>query len=237
MVLEERTVQCMKVLILEDEESIRGFVKINLIRNEIEVVEAETGEEAMQKLELEGHVDIAILDVMLPTIDGFEVCRRIRELYPDMGVIMLTAKTQDSDKVTGLEQGADDYVVKPFSPTELIARIKALYRRLKPVSEQDDNRLESGPFAISLDERKLFKRGKEIDVTPTEYEIVKLFMENPRKGISRDTILDKVWGKHYIGDLKIVDVNIRRIRQKLEDDPSMPKYIETMWGYGYMWKG
>ncbi|WP_010272450.1 response regulator transcription factor [Paenibacillus senegalensis] len=227
----------MKVLILEDEESIRGFVKINLIRNEIEVVEAETGEEAMQKLELEGHVDIAILDVMLPTIDGFEVCRRIRELYPDMGVIMLTAKTQDSDKVTGLEQGADDYVVKPFSPTELIARIKALYRRLKPVSEQDDNRLESGPFAISLDERKLFKRGKEIDVTPTEYEIVKLFMENPRKGISRDTILDKVWGKHYIGDLKIVDVNIRRIRQKLEDDPSMPKYIETMWGYGYMWKG
>lgn len=227
----------MKVLILEDEESIRGFVKINLMRNEMEVVEAETGEEALQKLEFEGHVDIAILDVMLPTIDGFEVCRQIRAIYPDMGIIMLTAKTQDSDKVTGLEQGADDYVVKPFSPTELIARIKALHRRLKSSNEQDDNRLESGPFTISLDERKLFKRGKEIDVTPTEYEIVKLFMENPRKGISRDTILDKVWGKHYIGDLKIVDVNIRRIRQKLEDDPSMPKYIETMWGYGYMWKG
>lgn len=227
----------MKVLILEDEESIRGFVKINLLRNEMEVIEAETGEEALQKLESEGDVDIAILDVMLPTIDGFEVCRQVRARYPEMGVIMLTAKTQDSDKVTGLEQGADDYVVKPFSPTELVARIKALYRRLKPAAEQDENRLESGPFAISLDERKVFKRGQEMDVTPTEYEIIKLFMEHPRKGISRDTILDQVWGKHYIGDLKIVDVNIRRIRQKLEDDPSMPKYIETIWGYGYMWKG
>lgn len=227
----------MKVLILEDEESIRGFVKINLVRNEMEVVEAETGEEALQKLEQEGDVEIAILDVMLPTIDGFEVCRHIRRNYPEMGVIMLTAKTQDADKVTGLELGADDYVVKPFSPTELVARIKALHRRLKPAADNDPSRLESGPFSISLDERKLFKRGKEIDMTPTEYEIVRLFMERPNKGISRDHILDKVWGKHYIGDLKIVDVNIRRIRQKLEDDPSAPEYIETIWGYGYMWKG
>lgn len=225
----------MKVLILEDEEAIRGFVRINLGRNGIEVIEAETGEEALEKLEQEA-VDIAILDVMLPTISGFEVCERIRKLYPDMGIIMLTAKTQDTDKVTGLQLGADDYVVKPFSPTELVARVQALQRRLNS-SHPAKNELESGPFSISLDERKLYKNREEIDVTPTEFAIMKLFMENANKSVSRDEILDTVWGKHYIGDLKIVDVNIRRIRQKIEADPSRPKYIETVWGYGYLWKG
>ncbi|GIP34423.1 DNA-binding response regulator [Paenibacillus sp. J2TS4] len=220
---------------MEDEESIRGFVRINLGRSGIEVIEAETGEEALAKLEQEP-VEIAILDVMLPTISGFEVCEQIRKLYPDMGIIMLTAKTQDTDKVTGLQLGADDYVVKPFSPTELVARVQALHRRLNS-SQSARNLVESGPFSISLDERKLYKNGDEIDVTPTEFSIMKLFMERPNKSISRDEILDSVWGKHYIGDLKTVDVNIRRIRQKIEKDPSRPHYIETVWGYGYMWKG
>ncbi|AHD06318.1 putative transcriptional regulatory protein OmpR [Paenibacillus larvae subsp. larvae] len=228
----------MKVLILEDEEAIRGFVRINLKRKGIEVVEAETGEEAIALIEKDSDIQIAILDVMLPTeMGGFDVCEQLRVKYPRMGIIMLTAKSQDTDKVLGLELGADDYISKPFSPVELVARINALNRRLQPVAEADEkNILEAGPFIIHLDERKLTKNGKEIDLTPTEFAIVRMFLENPNKSISRDEILDEVWGRHFIGDFKIVDVNIRRIRQKIEKNPSKPVYIETVWGYGYLWK-
>lgn len=228
----------MKVLILDDEEAIRGFIKINLKRNGMDVVEAATGEEALEYARKQGPIDIALLDVMLPSISGFEVCEAFRQAYPRMGIIMLTAKAQDSDKVEGLELGADDYVIKPFSPSELIARIKALHRRMSPPEEVpfNSNELSSGPFSLSLEQRKLWKNGEELDVTPTEFEILKLLMSNSGKGISRDTLLDSVWGRHFVGDLKIVDVNIRRIRQKIEDDPSHPNWIETVWGYGYLWR-
>ncbi|MBM7853934.1 DNA-binding response OmpR family regulator [Desulfohalotomaculum tongense] len=230
----------MKILVLEDEDSIRSFVKINLKRSGFEVIEARTGEEALEKV-AQHDIAIAILDVMLPGINGFEVCKVIREKYPHMGIIMLTAKGQEEDKVSGLVLGADDYVVKPFSPNELVARVNALLRRMNtpPAVKQvqDQNTLISGPFVIRLDERKLYKNDKEIDLTPKEFAIMKIFMENTGKAISRDEILNQVWGLNYIGDLKIVDVNIRRIRQKVEDDPSNPRYIEKVWGYGYRWQG
>lgn len=227
----------MKVLILEDEKSIRDFVRINLKRQGIEVVEAETGEEALQKVEQASDIDIALLDVMLPGISGFEVCEKLRAAHRRMGIIMLTAKGQELDKVMGLEFGADDYVVKPFSPAELVARVKALYRRMYPEDgEENRNAIVVEPFTLLPDERKLFKGKEEIELTPKEFTMMTLFLENLNKAISRDDILNTVWGKHYIGDLKIVDVNIRRLRQKIEEDPSNPAYIETVWGYGYLWR-
>lgn len=223
----------MKVLILEDEESIRGFVRINLKREGFQVAEAETGEEAMQIVERERDVDIALLDVNLPTISGFDVCRMLRRSFPRMGIIMLTAKTQDTDRVMGLDLGADDYLCKPFSPAELTARIKALYRRMHPAAYEQEDILVSGPFSLSPKERKLDKNGKEIELTPIEYAMMKLFLENENASLSRDDILNRVWGQDYIGDGKTVDVNIRRLRQKIEDRPSRPEWIETVWGFGY----
>ncbi len=228
-----------KILVLEDEPSIRSFIMINLKKNNFEIVETSSGEEALEKLN--DTVDIALLDVMLPGISGFEVCKRAREQYPAMGIIMLTAKGQEENKIEGLELGADDYIVKPFSPKELLARINALTRRLniaeKPQEEQIGNQIVTGKFTILPEERKLMKDGVEIELTPIEFSLVKYFMENPNKAIHRDEILNNVWGYNYVGDFKIVDVNIRRIRQKIEDDPSNPKYIEKVWGYGYRWWG
>lgn len=231
----------IKILILEDEDSIRGFVRVNLKRNGFHVIEACTGEEALEKVEQESDISIAILDVMLPGIDGFEVCGILRKKYPSMGIIMLTAKGLETDKVSGLVLGADDYVVKPFSPNELIARVNALLRRINTlpaaIPTGEENALRSRPFTIRLDERKLYKGEKEIDLTPKEFDIIKLFMENPNKAVSRDELLNQLWGVNYIGDLKIVDVNIRRLRQKIEDDPKSPKYLKKVWGYGYRWEG
>ncbi|MGC5324387.1 response regulator transcription factor, partial [Brevibacillus sp. SYSU BS000544] len=200
-----------------------------------------TGEEALELVGAGEVVQIAILDVMLPGISGLEVCQKLRNEYPRMGIIMLTAKGQETDKVEGLEVGADDYVVKPFSPAELVARVKSLQRRLQLVPLPDDkhevlNQLTIGPFTLSLDEHKLFKHSKEVELTPTEFQIIQLFVEHPNKAISRDQILNHIWGKHYIGDLKIVDVNIRRIRQKIEEDSSQPQFIQTVWGVGYLWR-
>ena len=200
----------VKVLLLEDEDAIRGFVKINLKRDGMEVIEATTGEEALQAAEDHAGIDIALIDVMLPSIDGFEVCARLRERHPHLGIIMLTARAQDADKVKGLELGADDYVAKPFSPTELIARIKALHRRMKPILKSAEDELQqidatlyrSGIFELSLDERQLKKSGTEIVITPTEMALMALFMEHPNKSLSRDNILDAVWGKYYVGDIK-----------------------------------
>jgi len=228
----------MKVLLLEDEKSIRDFVRINLKREGYAVVEAATGEEALEIAESQADIDIAILDVMLPGIDGFEVCGRLRKKYPRLGIIMLTAKSQELDKVMGLEFGADDYVGKPFSPAELLARIKALHRRLAPVTiiEEHRNEIDISPFTLLLDERKLIRGDQEIVLTPKEFAIIKLLAENANKAISRDEILTAVWGQFFIGDLKIVDVNIRRIRQKIEQDPAHPAFLETVWGYGYLWR-
>lgn len=223
-----------KVLVLEDESSIRSFIVINLIRAGYEVVEAETGEEALEKLSENPDVRVTLLDIMLPGIDGFEVCRRVRAAYPHIGIIMLTARSQEMDKVTGLMTGADDYVTKPFSPAELLARVDALYRRIGG-SENTEDVLSSGPFVLHLRSRTLDKNSDHIRLTQTEFAIMKLFMENPGRALSREDILHAVWGADYNGEVKIVDVNIRRLRIKIEDDATEPKYITTVWGYGYKW--
>ncbi len=224
-----------KVLILEDEVNIRSFVVINLKRAGYEVIEAGTGEEALEKLRLHPEIGVAILDIMLPDIDGFEVCRRIRATNKQMGIIMLTARTQEMDKVTGLMTGADDYVTKPFSPAELTARIDALFRRLGDDSSPSSELLTNGPFIMNTRNHTLEKNGERIRLTQVEYAILKLFMHNPGKALSREDILSAVWGREYEGELKIVDVNIRRLRIKIEDDATNPTYITTVWGFGYKW--
>ena len=227
-----------KVLVLEDEASIRGFIVINLTRAGYEVIEAESGEEALDLLQQNSDIRVALLDIMLPGIDGFEVCRRIRATNTAIGIIMLTARSQEMDKVTGLMTGADDYVTKPFSPAELTARVDALFRRAGgavPVPEQHPGEIVQPPFRLNTRNRSLEKNGDRVKLTQVEYAIIKMFMENPGKALSREEILDTVWGRDYFGELKIVDVNIRRLRIKLEDDPTNPVYINTVWGYGYKW--
>ena len=224
-----------KVLILEDEVSIRSFVVINLKRAGYDVVEAGTGEEALELLKSNPDVGVAILDIMLPGIDGFEVCRSIRATDKKIGLIMLTARSQEMDKITGLMTGADDYMTKPFSPAELTARIDALYRRVGPESGGESTEITQGPFVLNTRNRTLEKEGKRIKLTQVEYAIIKLFMQNPGRALSREDILASVWGRDYDGELKIVDVNIRRLRIKLEDDTANPTYITTVWGFGYKW--
>ena len=224
-----------KILLVEDEASIRGFLKINLKRNNFDVLECDNGEEGIQIALLE-RPKIVILDVMLPGIDGFEVCKILREKISDIGIIMLTAKGQDMDKIIGLEYGADDYIVKPFNPMEVILRIKAILRRIGK-EEKGNEILENGPFKIDLYSQKVSKNDVELDLTPKEYLLMKLFLENPKKAFTRDELLNILWGKNYFGDLKIIDVNIRRLRAKIENDSSAPKYIETIWGTGYRWNG
>ena len=224
-----------KVLILEDEVSIRSFVVINLKRAGYDVVDAGTGEEALELLKSNPDVGVAILDIMLPGIDGFEVCRSIRATDKKIGIIMLTARSQEMDKITGLMTGADDYMTKPFSPAELTARIDALYRRVGPESGGESTEITQGPFVLNTRNRTLEKEGKRIKLTQVEYAIIKLFMQNPGRALSREDILASVWGRDYDGELKIVDVNIRRLRIKIEDDTANPTYITTVWGFGYKW--
>ncbi|ETA79734.1 response regulator transcription factor [Youngiibacter fragilis] len=226
----------MKILICEDESSIRAFLKINFERNGFSVVEAGSGEEALRLAELE-RPKVVVLDVMLPGIDGFEVCRRLRDRHPEIGIIMLTAKGMDMDKITGLERGADDYVVKPFNPTEFILRTKALIRRLEEgkTVKKDEYKVESQGFVMDKYSQTIMKDNVVLDLTPKEYALMSIFLENPRKAFSRDELLNLVWGYDFIGDPKIVDVNIRRLRAKVEDNPSEPSFIETVWGTGYRW--
>ena len=222
-----------KVMVLEDESSIRSFIVINLRRAGYEVIEAETGEEALEKLQQNHDIRVALLDIMLPGIDGFEVCRRIRATNAQIGIIMLTARSQEMDKVTGLMTGADDYVTKPFSPAELTARVDALMRG--GASEESSGEISQPPFLLNTRNRTLEKNGQRIKLTQVEYSIMRMFMENPGKALSREEILDMVWGRNYFGELKIVDVNIRRLRLKIEDNATNPVYITTVWGYGYKW--
>ena len=224
-----------KILVLEDEANIRSFVVINLNRAGYETIEAGTGEEALERLRLNPDVRVALLDIMLPDMDGFEVCRRIRAGNSKIGIIMLTARTQEMDKVTGFMTGADDYVTKPFSPAELTARIDALYRRIGG-DMMDDGEIQQPPFVLNTRKRTLEKNGQRVKLTQVEYAIMKMFMENPGKALSREEILKFVWGENYLGELKIVDVNIRRLRVKIEDEPTSPTFITTIWGYGYKWE-
>ena len=225
-----------KVLVVEDEDSIRKFIKINLERADFDVLEADTGEKGVEIARTED-IDIVVLDIMLPGIDGFEVCKILREEFPTLGIIMLTAKSQDIDKIMGLEYGTDDYMTKPFNPTELVLRVKSLDRRIGSEDDaEDESLLEYGPFKIDTYSRRFFKDEEEMDLTPTEYSIAKLFLENPGRAFKRDEILNLIWGYDFVGDSKIVDVNIRRLRSKIEADPSNPHYIETIWGMGYRWR-
>ncbi|MDM5188227.1 response regulator transcription factor [Bacillus sp. DX4.1] len=222
------------ILVLEDEMTIRSFIVLNIKRAGFDVLEAETGEKALTLLR-EHHVDIALLDVMLPGMDGFEVCRCVREMNKQIGIIMLTARVQDKDTVQGLTLGADDYIAKPFSPVELIARIQSLLRRVK-MNEENVEVIQSGPFTLNHSQEKLYRDGKEIDLTPTEYTILHYLMDNASKPVSRDEILNRIWGVNYVGDMKVVDVNMSRLRQKIEANSSQPQFVQTVWGKGYMWK-
>ncbi len=225
------------VLVCEDEASIRSFVVINLKRAGYTVLEAASGEEALQLYDANGGVDIALLDVMLPAMDGFEVCRIMRARNVSMGIIMLTARTQESEKVSALQMGADDYVTKPFGTAELIARVDALYRRLAGGSQAISTRMECGEFVLDLRTRQLLVRDVPIELTHVEYQIMEYFLRHTGEEISRADILRAVWGPDYYGEDKIVDVNMHRLRMKIESDPSEPKHIITVWGRGYKWNG
>ena len=224
-----------KILVLEDETSIRSFIVINLNRAGYEVIEAGTGAEAFEQLRLHPDIKVAILDVMLPDTDGYEVCRTIRTKDPHIGIVMLTAKTQELDIITGLSTGADKYITKPFSLPVLTAEIDALFNRISASDTADSGEIVQGPFRLNLNRRKLEKDGTRIMLTQVEYSIMKMFMENPGKALSREDILNTVWGRDYFGELKIIDVNITRLRSKIEDDPKVPTYILTVRGFGYEW--
>ncbi len=229
-----------RILVCEDEASIREFVVINLKRSGYEVVEAGSGEEALKKFDEDRDgIDMALLDIMLPGMDGFAVCRELRQRSESMGIIMLTARTQEMEKVGGLMMGADDYVTKPFSPSELVARVDALQRRVAAVRARNEvnylEELHSGDFILNLRSRTLKKRGQPVELTQVEFQIMEYFFTNPGKALSRTDILTRVWGEEYFGEEKIVDVNIRRLRMKIEDTPSEPRYILTVWGLGYKW--
>ena len=230
-----------KILVTEDEQAIREFQIINLQRAGYNVVEADCGEVALEKFEEDpDSFDIAILDIMMPGIDGFTVCKELRKKSSTIGIIMLTAKTQEMDKVSGLMIGADDYVTKPFSPSELVARVDALYRRIAIAEMREENNfkeeIKSGEFLLNLRNRALSKSGRVIDLTQVEFQIMEYFFSNPGKALSRTDILTHVWGEAYYGEEKIVDVNIRRLRMKIEDQPSTPRHIVTVWGFGYKWE-
>ncbi len=231
-----------KVLIAEDESAIREIISITLKRAGYEVTEACDGQQALDIYHSKnGEFDVVLLDIMMPNVDGLEVCKSLRNESSTVGIIMLTAKTQEMDKVSGLLMGADDYITKPFSPSELMARVDSVYRRValntqttvqQPV-RADKITLE--PFELNLRNRTLSKRGVFIELTQVEFQIIEYFFSNPGMALSRTDILKEVWGESYFGDEKVVDVNIRRLRMKVEDEPSIPKHLVTVWGMGYKW--
>ena len=223
----------MKILVVDDEKLLVKGIKFNLENEGYEVECAYDGASAVE-LARNGRFDLIILDVMMPELDGQEACMRIRE-FSNVPIIMLTAKSEDADKILGLNIGADDYVTKPFSPAELTARVDALFRRAGGEEVVQSGEISQLPFLLNTRNRTLEKNSQRIKLTQVEYSIVKLFMENPGKALSREEILDAVWGKDYFGELKIVDVNIRRLRIKIEDNPTKPTYVNTVWGYGYKW--
>ena len=230
-----------KVLVAEDEESIREFIVINLTRGGYTVEQADNGVTALQKFrEDEQGFDVAILDIMMPELDGLSVCKELRKMSSDLGIIMLSAKTQEMDKVTGLLFGADDYVTKPFSPSELMARVDAIYRRVEMTRgfrkiDTTGDSIVLDEFELNLRNRTLSKFGTMIELTQVEFQIIEYFFKNPNAALSRNDILKQVWGENYFGDVKIVDVNIRRLRMKIEDNPSSPTRLVTIWGLGYKW--
>ena len=229
-----------KVLIVEDEASIREMIALNLHLAGMEALEAESAEQALTLLEQQPDCDAAILDVMLPGVNGFSLCETIRRTDQKIGIIILSAKGQEQDKIRGLSIGADDYMTKPFSVSELLARVLALCRRVSRTAdnavEESPSSLVSGEFVLDENRRVLLKAGQPIELTQVEFQIMELFFRNPGTALVREKILKGVWGENYFGDVKIVDVNIRRLRMKVEDEPSHPVHILTVWGYGYRWE-
>lgn len=232
-----------RILIAEDEKAIREFVVINLQRAGYETVEAGSGDEALALYNRDGgRFDVAVLDIMMPgQLSGLDVCKELRRKSGNIGIIMLSARAQEMDKVSGLMMGADDYVTKPFSPSELVARVDAVYRRValagKNGSKDASEEIQSGEFVLNLRNRYLTRRGVQIELTQVEFQIIEYFFTHPGMALSRTDILHHVWGGAYVGEEKIVDVNIRRLRMKVEDQPSAPRHIVTVWGYGYRWEG
>ena len=229
-----------KLLLVEDEAAIREFEAINLERAGYTAIQAGSGEEALELYDIDpDSFDIALLDISMPGMDGFELCKELRKRSASLGIIMLTARTQEMDKISGLMLGADDYITKPFSPSELLARVDSLYRRVEMnragsyAAQREEIRLNN--FTLNLRRRTLLKGDKNIELTQVEFQIIEYFFTNPDTALDRSDILNKVWGDDYYGEEKIVDVNIRRLRMKIEDDPSKPKYLATVWGMGYKW--
>lgn len=229
-----------KILVVEDEDAIREVVALNLRLAGYEVTEAASAEQALAVFSPSAGFDVAVLDIMLPGMNGFSLCETIRRDSASIGIIMLSAKTLETDKIKGLSIGADDYMTKPFSVSELLARVEALVRRVgrqgaSSAAPEPDGRMVSGVFVLDQKSRVLYKNGTPIDLTQVESQIMELFFANPGVALVREKILEGVWGENYFGDVKIVDVNIRRLRMKIEDEPSAPKHILTVWGYGYRW--
>ena len=226
-----------KVLVVDDEKLIVKGIRFSLLQDGMEVDCAYDGEEALAMAKANEY-DMILLDIMLPKMDGFEVCQAIRE-FSDMPIVMLTAKGDDMDKILGLEYGADDYITKPFNILEVKARIKAILRRsgkkaepVKPV-----NIMEINGMKVELDSRRVFVHGKELNLTAKEFDLLELLMAHPNKVYSRNELLDTIWGSTYPGDARTVDVHVRRLREKIEDNPGEPVYIHTKWGVGYYFKG
>ena len=222
-----------RILVCDDDKEIVEAIEIYLTQEGYEVLKAYDGMEALRVLETE-RVDLLVIDVMMPKLDGIRATLKIREAN-NMPIIILSAKSEDADKILGLNIGADDYVTKPFSPAELTARVDALFRRAGGAAPEQAGEIYQEPFLLNTRNRTLSKNGERVKLTQVEYSIMKMFMENPGKALSREEILDTVWGRDYFGELKIVDVNIRRLRLKIEDNAQNPTFINTVWGYGYKW--
>ena len=230
-----------RVLVCEDEDSIREFVVINLVRSGYEVVDVNCGEDALKAYdEKDGGFDVALLDIMMPGIDGMQVCKKIREKSNTIGIIMLSAKSQEMDKISCLMSGADDYITKPFNILEVKARIKAIIRRNRrktPAVQEEPKVIVSGSMRLDIDAKRLYIDEKEIRLTVKEFDILKLLAENPGKIYSREQLLTLIWGTKYPGDARTVDVNVRRLREKIEENPAKPEYVHTKWGMGYYFQG
>lgn len=224
-----------KVLVVDDEKLIVKGIRFSLEQDGMEVTCAYDGEEAL-RLAQENKFDMILLDIMLPKMDGFEVCQAIRE-FSNMPIVMLTAKGDDMDKILGLEYGADDYITKPFNILEVKARIKAIMRRTAASEPKEENSkvIESGDLKLDCESRRLFVQGREINLTAKEFDLLELLVMNPNKVYSRENLLNLVWGYEYPGDVRTVDVHVRRLREKIEPNPSEPKYVHTKWGVGYFY--
>ena len=226
-----------KVLVVDDENLIVKGIRFSLEQDGMEVDCAYDGEEALEKIRANTY-DIILLDIMLPKLDGFQVCQQVRE-FSDVPILMLTAKGDDMDKILGLEYGADDYITKPFNILEVKTRIKAITRRTSKAAKQkkDESVINVLDMTLDTDSKRLHIAGKEINLTSKEFDVLELLVKNPDKVYSREKLLGLVWGSQYPGDVRTVDVHIRRLREKIELNPSEPKYVLTKWGVGYYFKG